>query len=134
LKLFLDSNILFTAAHNPRGKAAFVIEAAGEETWAVVTCGFAAHEAARNLEIKFPGSLPRLKALLEMVVELPTVFEGRCPSGLSGKDRPILLSAIGGQCTQLLTGDLRHFGPFMNKPSVTGGVVIQTVGEFLAAP
>ena len=81
LKLFLDSNILFTAAHDPRGKAAFVIETAGEDTWEAMTCRFAAHEAERNLRIKYPGSLPRLKVLLEKVVELPTVLEGKCPSG-----------------------------------------------------
>jgi len=26
MRVFLDANVLFTAAHNPRGRAAFVIE------------------------------------------------------------------------------------------------------------
>jgi hypothetical protein len=30
-----------------------------------------------------------------------------------------------------LTGDLRDFGPFMNNPGQTRGIVIQTVAEFL---
>jgi hypothetical protein len=31
----------------------------------------------------------------------------------------------------LLTGDLKDFGPFMNEPGQTKGIVIQTVAEFL---
>jgi len=34
--------------------------------------------------------------------------------------------------THLLTGDLRHFGAFMNAPERTGGIAIQTVAAFLA--
>jgi hypothetical protein len=31
----------------------------------------------------------------------------------------------------LLTGDLKDFGPFMNELGQTKGIVIQTVAEFL---
>jgi len=34
--------------------------------------------------------------------------------------------------THLLTGDIRHFGPLMNGPERSGGMVIQTVAAFLA--
>jgi hypothetical protein len=39
--------------------------------------------------------------------------------------------AIQCQATHLLTGDIKDFGPFMNHSKLTGGVVIQTVSEFL---
>ena len=33
--------------------------------------------------------------------------------------------------THLLTGDLKEFGPFMNRPEETFGILIQTVANFL---
>jgi len=131
LKLFLDANVLFTAAHNPKGKAAFVIDMAKEGPWEVVSSEFAIEEARRNLEIKFPKSLARLERLLRSVAVVPTVLEGDCPAGLAPKDRPILLSALLAECLHLLTGDRKHFGKLMNRPRSTGGVRIQTVSDFL---
>ncbi|MEJ2327607.1 MAG: hypothetical protein P8Y27_17680 [Chromatiaceae bacterium] len=54
-----------------------------------------------------------------------------CPLPLSAKDRPIFEAALAGGATHLLTGDLKNFGPFMNEPGQTKGIVIQTVAEFL---
>jgi predicted nucleic acid-binding protein len=54
-----------------------------------------------------------------------------CPVLLPEKDRPILEAVIHCKATHLLTGDVKDFGPFMNNPNLTGGVVIQTVSEFL---
>ncbi|MGH9334187.1 MAG: hypothetical protein ACRD21_10610 [Vicinamibacteria bacterium] len=48
------------------------------------------------------------------------------------KDRPIFLFAAGAGCTHLLTGDRKDFGRFMNEPTKTAGIVIQTVADFLA--
>ena len=53
------------------------------------------------------------------------------PEGLAGKDRPIFQAALACRATHLLTGDLKHFGRFMNRPETTLGVRIQTVAEFL---
>lgn len=131
MKLFLDSNVLFTAAHKPDGKAALVLEVAGEQTWRVCTCEFAVEEARRNLDIKLPDCLAYFRKLLLRVDCLPTVVEGQCPVALPAKDRPILLSAIRGRSTHLLTGDHRHFGAYMNHPARTGGVIVQTVAMFL---
>jgi hypothetical protein len=51
---------------------------------------------------------------------------------LPDKDQPIWAAAHAARATHLLTGDLKDFGPHMNRPAATGGVVIQTVGEYLA--
>ena len=40
-------------------------------------------------------------------------------------------AALGCGANHLLTGDLEHLGPFMNRPEDTSGVHIQTVAEFL---
>jgi hypothetical protein len=34
---------------------------------------------------------------------------------LPEKDRPILLAALAGQATHLLTGDAKHFGPYFGQ-------------------
>jgi hypothetical protein len=133
LKLFLDANVLFTAAHNPDGKAAFIIELSQAGHWEVATSPLAYEEAKRNLEVKFPDGFDRVDVLIQNVDLVPDVFEGECPINLPEKDRPIFLSASGGACTHLLTGDLKHFGPFMNEPEKTKGILIQTAGEFLDA-
>ncbi len=55
MRLFLDANVLFTAAHNPNGKAALVLELATVGLWQAVTSAYALEEARRNLERKCPG-------------------------------------------------------------------------------
>lgn len=131
IRVFLDANVLFTAAHNRSGKAALVIELGIRGHWGLATSGYAIEEARRNLEIKFPGSLSTLEAF-RPAMKIVSSGEGtNCPVSLPEKDRPILEAAIRCKATHLLTGDRKHFGPFMNTPEVTSGVIIQTVTEFL---
>ena len=132
MKVFLDANVLFTAAHNSAGKAAFVIELAGEGHWEVVTSSFAIEKARRNLEIKFTEVTSEFEVLVGDVDVVPGVFNEACPIDLPEKDVPIFLSAVGARCTHLLTGDLKDFGRFMNVPKKTSGILIRTVAEFLS--
>jgi len=132
IRLFLDANVLFTAAHNPSGKAALVIDLGSQKYWEVVSCSFAIDEARRNIIIKFPDCLERLDSLLTKVKKVPSGSGRICPIPLRQKDRPILEAAIRCKATHLLTGDIRDFGPFMNNPAHTAGVIIQSVSEFLA--
>ena len=133
MRIFLDANILFTAAHNPNGKAALVIELGRAGIWRLATSLYAAEEARRNIPRKFPASLDRLETLLGdlgLVADAPDI---PCPAGLAEKDRPILRAALGCRADVLLTGDLRDFGLLMNAPEKTGGLLIQTVAAFLAS-
>jgi len=132
IRLFLDANVLFTAAHNPSGKAALVIDPGSQKYWEVVSCSFAIDEARRNIIIKFPDCLERLDSLLTKVKKVPSGSGRICPIPLRQKDRPILEAAIRCKATHLLTGDIKDFGPFMNNPVHTAGVIIQSVSEFLA--
>lgn len=131
MRLFLDANVLFTAAHNPQGKAAFVIEMAGESGWELVTSELAVEEARRNLERKFPDCVPMLDSILRVIKRHLAAPSCDCPVSLPEKDRPILSAAMLSGATHLLTGDRKHFGPYMNAPQRTAGVSIQTVAEFL---
>lgn len=133
IRLFLDANVLFTAAHNPSGKAALIIDLGSQGYWEVVTCSYAIEEARRNIVIKFPDYLERFESLISAVTKVPSRAGLICPIPLPKKDRPILETAIHCKATHLLTGDVKDFGPFMNNPSLTSGVVIQSVSEFLAS-
>ena len=131
MRLFLDANVLFTAAHNPGGKAALVIELGAQRHWRLFSSPYAFEEARRNLQREFPDSARMLAALereLHFVEHRPSL---EFPEGLAEKDRPIFQAALACRAGFLLTGDLRDFGRFMNRPEITFGVRVMTVADFL---
>ncbi len=131
MRLFLDANLLFTAAHNPKGKAALTIELGKRGHWLLATSTYAAEEARRNLERKFPDALENLTSLLEGIQIKEHRPEQWFPAGLARKDQPIFQAAAAWGATHLLTGDIRDFGRFMDDPEATSGIVVQTVAAFL---
>jgi predicted nucleic acid-binding protein len=130
-RVFVDSNVLFTAAHNPKGKAAFLFELGGEGYWELCTSAYTVEEARRNIAVKFPGSLGRLEKLISELTVVPSGAGRSCPVDLPEKDRPVFEAAARCGATHLLTGDRKHFGPFMNRADLPSGIIIQTVAEFL---
>lgn len=133
MRIFLDANILFTAAHNPNGKAALVFELGRSGIWRLATSPYAAEEARRNIARKFPACRDRLETLLNDIALVADSPEIPCPAGLAEKDEPIFRAARGCRADVLLTGDIRDFGFLMNAPGKAGGLLIQTVAEFLAS-
>ena len=133
MRIFLDANILFTAAHNPKGKAALVTELGQAGLWQLVTSTYALEEAHRNLALKFPNGLERLGVLSQYMRIASDTAGAECPSGLSNKDCPIFRAAHACRADVLLTGDIRDFGFLLNDRSKTGGLLIQTVADFLNA-
>ncbi|MDE2089801.1 MAG: DNA-binding protein, partial [Gammaproteobacteria bacterium] len=121
IRVFLDANVLFTAAHNPSGKAALIIQLGTKGYWKVVTSAYAIEEARHNLAIKFPNDLPTLGSVINNVAQVPSGTGVACPVDLPKKDRPILQAAIQSKSTHLLTGDIKDFGPYMNQPGLTVG-------------
>jgi hypothetical protein len=124
--------VQFTAAHNPEGKASLVIELAVAGKWELVTSAYCVAEARLNLGRKHPAALVRLSGILQTVRLVPDVAGERCMLLLPEKDRPVFASAQLCKATHFLTGDRRHFGPYMNKPKDTMGIVVQAVGDFLS--
>lgn len=133
MRVFLDANVIFTAAHNPRGKAAFVIELGVAGHFLLFTSDAALMEAERNLSAKHPGSLPFLAGLMGGITLFTADLSAPFPDGLPSKDAIIFQAAVNCHATHFLTGDLRRFGPFMNRPDATFSIIVQTVAEFLAA-
>lgn len=131
MRVFLDANVLFTAAYHPEGAANALLRARIPDC-AFITCSLAIEEARRNLAVKGPAhSLGHLDSLLLGLEVLGTPVSGHCPFPLAPKDLPIYWSAKQGRATHLLTGDLKDFGPWMDRPSKTEGILIQTVRTFL---
>jgi uncharacterized protein len=133
MRIFLDANVLFTAAHNPRGKAAFVIELGTAGHFSLFTSGAAREEAERNLAAKYPDTLPLLAALLERITLVTADLSSPFPDNLPPKDGVIFQAAVVCGASHFLTGDRNHFGPFMNQPEMTCSIIVQTAAEFLAA-
>ena len=115
MRLFLDANVLFSAAHNPEGNARALFRLAAGGGIALVTSSYAAEEAVRNIKLKFPACTPDLAALVERLVLGPepasVLVSEVAATGLPQKDAPILAAAIAAHADILVTGDRRHFGP-----------------------
>lgn len=123
MRIFLDANILFSAAKSDgaiRKLIARVLDD-GHECW---VDEFVVTETRRNLHSKGPGSLPALDALLARlrVGMQGTPVSTQETSWLPEKDRPVLAAAIRLRCDVLVTGDRTHFGVAYGK--AFGGVKI----------
>lgn len=133
MRVFLDANVIFTAAHNARGKAAFIIAMGAAGNFSLFTSDVAREEAERNLAAKYPDSLPLLAALLDGITPVTADLSAPFPHGLPTKDAIIFQAAVTCRATHFLTGDLHHFGPLMNRPDVTNSIIVQTFAELLAS-
>jgi len=112
MRIFLDANILFSAARPDSRMRAFLEVLSKQADFP--TNAYAVEETRRNLELKYPNDLKSLEQLVrqcEMVSQLTADLEVELPL----KDRPILGGAIAGHATHLLTGDERDFGRFWGK-------------------
>lgn len=127
MRIFLDANILFSAAKSDgaiRRLLALLAEA-GHECRADA---YVAEEARRNLAMKAPGSLPVLDPLLARIQAAaaqpaePAAVEAA--RALPEKDRPVLAAAIQLGCDALITGDHTHFGAVYGR--TLGGVKIHS--------
>jgi predicted nucleic acid-binding protein len=112
MRVFLDANILFSAAKSPGAIRQLVgqIPIRGHEC---VADEYVIAEARRNLEQKFPAALSDFENLLCAISRLASPPALSAPSLdllLPEKDRPVLASAIQHRCQALLTGDKTHFG------------------------
>jgi predicted nucleic acid-binding protein len=126
-RVFLDANVLFSAAYRPTSKLRELWRRPGVE---LLTSAYAMEEALRNLDDgEQRQSLRKLLESLTVVGETP---ERALRVELVAKDRPILAAAIAARSTYLLTGDLRDFGRFLGQ-SVEGVRIVQPA-EYLRGP
>ena len=114
MKLFLDANVIFSAAHREHGRSQDLVALARAGLCELLASAHALEEARRNLELKSAGFERRLdQALAQTVVvaEAPAALvEWAQAQGLPLKDAPILAAAVHAQADLLVTGDSRDFG------------------------
>ena len=115
-RLFLDANVLFSAAYRKDAGVRRRLWALPETE--LVTSAYAVEEARRNLDTAERRA--DLAGLLEDVnisngLADPAGHPGIEASGLPEKDLPILRAAVAAEATHLVTGDLKHFGALFGK-------------------
>lgn len=107
MKIFLDANILFSAAKQDSAMSRFVKYLAQNHT--VITSDYAQQEAYRNIAAKREKWQLDYKQILKLVEVVPSV-DRQIQVKIADKDRPILATAIAQGCDYLITGDKRDFG------------------------
>jgi uncharacterized protein len=110
-RIFLDANVLFSAAY--RADSGLLV------FWKlrnVTLCSSrdAIEESKINLEEE-----PQRRRLAQLTTTLH-IFDARereLPQSITlpEKDAPILFAAIEAHATHLITGGIRHFGPYLGK-------------------
>ncbi len=127
IRVFLDANVLFSAAWRSEGG---LIRLWKLRTLHLVTSPYAAAEAERNLVRKRPDAVVRLEALLRDTEITDAFLLLGDDHGLPPKDVPILAAAAASHCHVLLTGDIMDFGPIIGH--IVQGVRILTPSMLLA--
>jgi predicted nucleic acid-binding protein len=126
MRVFLDANILFSAAWREYTGMQTLWE---RDSLQLVTSSYTLMEAERNIRVKKPDALVRLMRLAAKVEVSATAAVLSTDYGLPIKDLPILEAAIGTGCFALLTGDVTHFGHLIGTE--VEGVKVLTVSMFL---
>lgn len=124
-RVFLDANILFSAAYKPDARLLQLWKIKG-----IVLCSsrYALEEARINL--RQPDQQQALQKLCGGL-HIFDAASGELPRGITlpEKDRPIFLSALEARATHLLTGDVQHFGPYLGRN--LQGIAIMLPGQYL---
>ena len=133
MKLFLDANVLFAAAHSEEGLCRSLFRLAAAGRCELLASAFAVDEARRNLSSKAPARLGPFQDLLHQITLVPEparcLVDQASAAPLTDKDAPILAAAVAGGCEILVTGDRRHFG-HLYKTHVAGVLVLSPTQAF----
>lgn len=125
-RLFLDANVLFSTAYgSPRIGSLW--QRAAEGGCRLLASQYVIEEARRNLDETQQQRLGQLLRPIEEVADFPTARP--CPIDLPDKDIPVLWAAVAAKASHLLSGDVRHFGPYFGQ--VVQGVRIMRPAAYL---
>lgn len=134
MRIFLDANILFSAAWSDGAVRQLLrlARSAGHECW---IDAYVETEARRNLQAKLRGSLAALEALVGDCRRAPVLPLSAglddVLSVLPPDDRLVLAAAIRLRCGALVTGDKRDFAPLLGKR--VRGVAVHSPASFYLA-
>lgn len=113
-RVFLDANVIFSAAFTDGGAVRSLFDVANKHGDVdLLATGYVLREARTNLERKAPSRLSELEALLENVTVLEEpparLVEQLAPLVPDPGDAPILAGAVSGEAQLLVTGNERDF-------------------------
>lgn len=124
-RLFLDANVLFSAAYRPNPG---LLKLWKLKNVTLCSSRHALEEARINLTHEVQRSrLARLSRNIHLFDASPKELPNWVL--LPDKDVPIFLAAIEARATHLITGDLRHFGPYFGKK--IQGILVLPPGNYL---
>jgi len=114
VRVFLDANILFSAAWKSGADAALLFDLAEAGDAHLTTSRLALEEARRNIVRKRPARRSTLERFVRRVSigkePFPSHLAAAREHGLPDMDVPILAAAIAQRADLLVTGDRRDFG------------------------
>ena len=127
-KVFLDANVVFSAAYSPNSR---LLDLWLLDDVELVISLLVMEEARRNMLVHNPNGMHALDELAAKITMVSGTRTRGLPEGiqLADKDTPILLAAIDSGCTHFLTGDKRHFETMYGKS--IGGVTVLTPAMYL---
>jgi len=119
-KLFLDANVLFSAAYQP---SSGLLKFWKLKNVKLITSAYAFEEALRNLDCTVQQK--RLKELMTSIEIIENALEAIIPKSITlpKKDQPILAAALKAKANYLITGDIRPFGKYFSK-TINGTTII----------
>ena len=138
LKVFVDSDVLFAGAASPgeHGASLVILQMAEITLIDAVASQQVITECERNIGQKLAQKLPELRLLVSRclrVVPDPQPEDLAAFEGIADpKDLPILVAALGEDCSYLVTFSLRHYQPGHSDVSVLRpGEFVSRLREFL---
>lgn len=130
MRVFLDANVLFSAAYRETGSVRAFFALADAGACELVSSGYAVDEARRNILAKHPDRTGELESLLARITvcgeAAPATLAWAVTQRLPPKDAPILAAAVESRCHLLVTGDRTHFGTLFGR-RLRGTVVLLPV-------
>ncbi len=127
-KVFLDANILFSAAY----KLTKLRQLWTLNNVSLISSTYCVIEAERNLVRLKTENLEVFEQLLTKVtmIQVPFLIDSfPLKVNLVDKDRPVLQGAIFTNSDYLLTGDFKHFGHLFNQ-SIEGVTILSPAQYF----
>ena len=136
LRVFLDTNVIFSGLYSRRGPAGIIIDRFIDRGFAIIVSQQVLEELVRTIKEKLPAALPALRKLLgsvslEIVKDPDYEVVTEWAEIIHHDDAAILAAAVAAQPAYLVTGD-KHF---FEAPAIIekSGLRIITPDRFLAS-
>ena len=147
MRVFLDANILFSAAYRDGSELLVFFDLAHAGVVRLVSSAFAIEEGRRNIAWKRPDRSAAYERLVADLDPCPAPSNEHLAiarqAGLPPKDVPILAAALAARADLLVTGDRTHFGHLfgrslghlvVHRPTDALSAILRHAGQHLGRP